>query len=52
MLQLLRAYGETIARLAIDYWLPAAAVVLALLAGHAVLHAVARIRVGRGPKDR
>ncbi len=49
MLQIFHAYGDTILRLGRDYGPPVAAVVLALLAGHAVLRAVARMRVGRGP---
>ncbi len=51
MQQIFQAYGETIARLAREYGLPAAAAVVALLAGHAVLQAVVRLRVRRGPKD-
>jgi hypothetical protein len=51
VLQIFQAYGETAFRLGREYGPPVAAVVLALLVGHAVLRAVARLRVGRGPGE-
>jgi hypothetical protein len=49
MQQIFQAYAEAIWRVAREYGPLVAAVVVAFLAGHAVLRAVARVRVGRGP---
>ncbi len=49
MQQMLQAYVETVVRLGREYGPRVAAVVLTFLAAHAVLRAVARLRVGRGP---
>jgi hypothetical protein len=51
MQQILQAYAETVLRLGREYGPRVAAVVLAFLAVHAVLRAVARLRVGRGPGE-
>jgi hypothetical protein len=52
MQQIFQAYAETIWRLGRDYGPPAAAVVAVVLAGHAVLRTLARLRVGRRPGER
>jgi hypothetical protein len=52
MQQIFQAYTETILRLGREYGPRVAAVVMAFLAGLAVLRAVARVRVGRGPGAR
>jgi hypothetical protein len=51
MQQIIQAYADTIWRLGRDYGPVVAGVVVAFLVGHSVLRAVARMRLGRGPRE-
>jgi len=51
MEQIFQAYAETTWRLGRVYGPVVAGVVVAFLIGHAVLRAVARMRIGRGPGE-
>jgi hypothetical protein len=51
MQQIFQAYGETILRLVTNYGKPVTIGVLAILAGGAVLRAIARFQINRGPRD-